>query len=96
MRVVDKNLLESYRGVKCTLCPARESTVAHHIKSVGSGGHDLDYNLLALCWKHHLEVHNIGLTRFVERHPMLYNVLTNKGWCQRELDKRWFYPMEAS
>lgn len=60
-RIENKELLESYRVMPCAVKEQCFGPVAgHHIKSRGSGGDDIELNLLPLCQKHHSEVHQIG------------------------------------
>ena len=43
---------------KCEKCKIEnQSFETHHIKSKGSGGHDVKDNLICLCWKCHRLVH---------------------------------------
>lgn len=77
-RTADPKLLESYRGRPCVVCA--QPGVGHHIKSVGSGGPDADFNLLAACVSHHREVHDKGLTIFLSKYPHVATYLSLKGW----------------
>jgi len=90
MRIKDLKLLESYRGIPCAVCGSLV-TCAHHIKSKGSGGHDVESNLMALCQQHHNEVHQYGLRLFVDKYPQVEHVLKSKGWEQTAAGKWLFF-----
>jgi hypothetical protein len=63
-RIKDEKLLRSFRGKPCAVCQSTEGTVAHHLKTKGSGGDDEESNLIALCQYHHRQIHDIGSQRF--------------------------------
>ena len=67
-RIVDRKLLDSYQGKTCAICFNSYGTVAHHIKSKGSGGDDIRENLICLCMKHHSEIHQIGMKTFFNKY----------------------------
>jgi predicted restriction endonuclease len=69
-RVINKMLLESYHNKFCCICGSTIGIVGHHVKSKGSGGDDEEGNILALCFKHHREVHDKGAKTFKKK----YNV----------------------
>lgn len=69
-RVVNKALINSYRGKSCALCGKNEGTVGHHIKTRGAGGGDVRENLVPLCVSHHAEVHNIGSLTFAKKYNL--------------------------
>ncbi len=74
-RKVDKELLKSFRDKSCVIKKDCIGEVcAHHIKTKGSGGGDVEDNLLALCVLHHLEIHKIGTKTFFIK----YNLKENK------------------
>jgi len=66
----------------------------HHIKTKGSGGLDIDQNLIALCFNHHTEIHGSGLNRFIEKYPQISVILKKKGWKIDEGSNKWFLNME--
>lgn len=55
-----------------------------HLKSRGSGGDDVESNLLSLCRTHHGEQHQIGFVKFCEKYPAVERELNKKGWEIRE------------
>lgn len=78
-----------YRNMPCIACRCFEGVVAHHIKTRGAGGSDEVENLMPVCQKHHLEIHQHGLVRFAEKYN-LSQWLKDYGWEQCELTNRWF------
>ena len=63
----------------CIVCGNTPSDQAH-LKSVGSGGTMDEFNLIALCRRHHSEQHQIGFVRFIGKHKHIYSILRSKGW----------------
>jgi len=78
-RIKNFDLLEQIRKQPCLVC-RKISGEVHHIKSRGSGGHDIESNLIPLCRVHHTEVHKIGLNRFSEKYKEMSLFLTSNGW----------------
>lgn len=66
VRQKDKKALEKVRKKPCCCCGTWQLIHAHHIKSRGSGGPDTLNNLLPLCFRHHTEIHQIGLTKMLD------------------------------
>ncbi len=64
IRIKNGALLRTYRGKPCEICGSTETTVGHHIKTVGSGGDDIKENIVALCFIHHREIHDTGVDTF--------------------------------
>ena len=91
MRIKDPTLLETYKYERCSVlnCTSGMAVTGHHIKSVGSGGHDIEDNLLPLCMLHHNEIHTCGLKRFVERYREIRSNLESKNWYFDEFNKKW-------
>lgn len=78
-RIIDKKLLEEIGRGYCEVsyqCP--QPTDAHHIKTRGSGGDDTRENVIGLCRRHHTEIHQIGISRFLAKYPHLK--LVKKNW----------------
>lgn len=68
VRIKNPNAISAARKKYCELCgvPVHPEQIhVHHIKSRGSGGHDQADNLISLCWRCHLKVHEgrIGRAR---------------------------------
>jgi len=87
-RYKNVKLTEVFREKPCEICGSHHLTSGHHIKSRGSGGPDITQNLVTLCFKHHEEIHR-GLTRFAIKHPLMEEILIQKGWEFCELFKKW-------
>jgi len=89
-RVRNQTLAAFYRGRPCLVCGSTDDSVAgDHIKSFGSGGECCHENMWAMCFDHHREKHDIGLTLFVERYPDLKGHLKSKGWDYDEFSGKW-------
>ena len=56
-RIVNKKLLKDKKGV-CQLCGKKGQTEKHHKKSRGSGGNDIEENLIEVCRKCHRLIHD--------------------------------------
>jgi hypothetical protein len=78
-RIKDNELLEFYRKRRCDVCGQKPCDPAH-IKTTGSGAHDVHDNLMSLCRKHHIEQHSIGFWTMVQRYPFFGQFLGQKGW----------------
>lgn len=66
--------------------------VLHHVKTRGSGGKDDSWNLLSLCQiPHHNEIHQIGLTVFAKKYPMVDEWLTYNGWTYDYFLEKWIH-----
>ena len=57
-RTKDSELLKQYRKGHCELCGNPYRLEVHHIKSRGSGGDDVEENLITLCAFCHYKVHS--------------------------------------
>ena len=93
-RIVDKDLLALYRRHPCLLCKTTQGVVAHHIKTKGSGGPDVLWNLIPLCPRHHDEVHRKGLKDFTNRYGPAKAWLLFWGWSFDVVADQWFPPEE--
>lgn len=89
-RKQDRQLLNSYRFKECLICGSTQTTVAHHIKTKGSGGPDEPWNLMPLCWNHHAEIHN-GMSAFVSKYYNAEMFLYSQGWEFDEYQGRWIH-----
>ena len=56
IRIKNKKLLQDKKGI-CQLCGKKGNTDKHHIKTKGSGGDDIEENLIELCRTCHTKVH---------------------------------------
>lgn len=73
-------------GNRCLVCGKMAEN--HHVKTRGSGGNDDIGNLMSLCRECHTEVHNIGLTTFVQRHHLQANMV-RRGFFLCEITNKW-------
>lgn len=55
-RIVNKKLLKDKKG-KCELCGKKGQTEKHHKKTKGSGGDDIEENLIEVCRICHTKIH---------------------------------------
>lgn len=86
-RYVNEENLKRVRSKPCACCGKTDSINAHHIKSRGSGGGDYEFNLLAVCYLHHAEIHKRGISYMVNKYFNLSSVLHKNGWRQDSFGK---------
>jgi 5-methylcytosine-specific restriction endonuclease McrA len=55
-RIKNKKLLKDKKGI-CQICGKKGATEKHHIKSKGSGGDDIEENLIEVCRICHTKIH---------------------------------------
>lgn len=80
-RIVDLKLLEAVRLLPCSVCGIRYDVIhAHHVKSRKSGGPDIEKNVMSLCVKHHVEVHQFGVYTMSMKYPLFKRWLVLRGW----------------
>ena len=51
----------------------------HHNKSRGSSGSDGPWNRIPICRMHHTELHQTGLTKFLEKYPEMKVIFEKSG-----------------
>ena len=56
-RIVNKKLLKDKKK-QCEICGKRGQTEKHHIKTKGSGGDDVESNLIEVCRICHRKIHD--------------------------------------
>lgn len=56
-RIVNKKLLKDKKG-KCEICGKMGQTEKHHKKTKGSGGDDIEENLIEVCRICHRKLHD--------------------------------------
>ena len=88
-RIVNLKLLKELRKKSCYACGILPTEI-HHVKSKKSGGHDVESNLWPLCRHHHVEVHKIGLNRFVDKYKLVEWLLKH-GWEFSNTTNKWFF-----
>lgn len=95
-RVQDGVLKAKMRRLPCVACGKGPPSDAAHIKTVGSGGHDVEFNLLSLCRSCHLSQHSKGWKWMIERYPSLRSALRELGWCVDESNLSTLFRMERT
>lgn len=55
-RIINKKLLKDKKGI-CEICGKKGQTEKHHIKTKGSGGNDIEENLIEVCRICHTKIH---------------------------------------
>lgn len=88
-RVKNPKLLEAVRKQPCLICKKIGSCDPHHIKSVGSGGSDVEDNLIPLCREHHTDIHKLGLNRMAAKFSSLSIWLSKNGWEFNPTINKW-------
>ena len=69
LRVKDRAYLKYIESQACLVCDrCYGDVVAHHVKTVGSGGSD--YGATPLCGNHHEEIHRIGRDTFQQKYNL--------------------------
>ena len=84
-RIESQSTLDLFRGKPCEIC--KKPSDPCHIKSQGSGGDDVEYNLISLCRAHHVQSHAIGWLKFSDRHERVKTILSRKGWSFDDFGK---------
>ena len=64
----------------CIVCGQKNKVAGHHLKSVGSGGDDIEENLIPLCFVHHAEVHQIALIKFCQKYTAVKYYILERNW----------------
>lgn len=72
---------------RCLVC--NRPAELHHIKTRGAGGGDQPFNLIPLDREHHMEVHQIGLSKFADKYDEVHHWLTTHGWVFVEIQNKW-------
>lgn len=76
-KIVSKTNLNFVKALPCFICGDGPSD-PDHIKTRGSGGGDELENLNALCRKHHVERHKIGIKTFLDKYMEQININRDK------------------
>lgn len=91
MRTVNRLLLnEITKNSRCIICN-KQNPDPHHWKSKGSGGDDVEYNLMPLCRMHHTQCHTMGATTFSQKYQQVTNWLMKNGWYFDYDIGKWFH-----
>lgn len=84
----DRALLDLAHKGRCVVC-SRVGCDGDHIKTKGSGGPDLPWNIMHLCRVHHTEKHQIGLVTFAKKYWKVHRWLLSNGWEFCEVRNKW-------
>jgi len=76
-RTKSKKNLELIKSFPCFICGDKPCD-PDHIKSRGAGGGDDLSNLNAICRKHHIERHSIGLKQFLNKYHTIISLSREK------------------
>ncbi len=67
-RVKNPSLIKRIANEPCLICSKWPSD-PHHITTRGAGGDDVGNNLMPLCHLHHVEWHQVGVSKMVHQYP---------------------------
>lgn len=67
-RKQNEEAIKKIQALPCAVCGKKPPSDVHHWRSRGSGGHDDLTNLLSLCRREHVKVHQMGRITFWERY----------------------------
>jgi hypothetical protein len=90
-RIKNRELLDAVKKQPCCVCRSQKNIDPSHIASVGSGGHDVEANLVPHCRRHHSEWHELGPFKFFEKYPSFAIHLCLKGWEIDFVSKKLFH-----
>ena len=79
-RLKNEKALEAARGLPCAACNAPPPSDPSHIKSVGAGGPDTEWNLMPMCRWCHSAWHELGWYSALTFEPRIRRALLAKGW----------------
>ena len=74
-RIKNRKTIQAVRKNYCEYCGGRATGEPHHMFTVGSGGGDVEYNLIQLCTCCHVAVH----AGHIERDELLSIVAEREG-----------------
>ena len=57
-------------NIGCDVPGCRRGSERHHIQPRGAGGQDDEDNIMHLCRKHHIEIHQIGKETFFKKYKL--------------------------
>lgn len=83
IRKQDRAFLSKIKCLPCCICgrePPHYQIDPSHIKTVGSGGHDDEWNVVPMCRQHHTEWHMLGPNKFTQMYPTMNKLLKRLGW----------------
>ncbi len=87
-RIVDKALIDSVRNSLCIFCKSQETEV-HHLKTKGSFGSDVEWNLIPACRSCHTKIHKKGISFMADTFANFKEWLLKNGWTFNEFNQKW-------
>jgi hypothetical protein len=88
-RIVDENLLSEIRTMPSAACGYHLSVDPHHVKTVKTGGDDVEENIIPLCRNHHTMVHRQGLEYMAQNFQGVTSWLDRNGWTYDDYRLKW-------
>jgi len=70
-RYVDLKLLALVRTLPCLACGVSPCGEVHHVTTVKNLGGDFSDNCMPLCHRHHMELHQVGWFKAMEKYPAI-------------------------
>jgi hypothetical protein len=80
IRTSNKELMREYHSKKCLLCNLKATP--SHIKTRGSGGPDEPWNIVPLCFNHHVFWGKVGWRSFCQKFPAFETLIKSLGWYE--------------
>lgn len=88
-RVQDTKLMDEVSEMPCVISGAPGPNDPSHVKSRGSFGDDVAYNICPLAHRYHVELHKIGAVTFANKYPAYKKWLLDNGWTFDEFLQKW-------
>lgn len=75
----------------CCICGIQSDGMVtfHHIKTRGSGGEDVYWNMMPLCQCHHNEIHQKGTSHMAIKYNSIMKWLICNDWIFSNQSKKW-------
>ena len=91
----DRILARSFTKMPCLVCGSGSGVTGHHLLTVGAYPQykNVPENIIPLCFSHHREVHDKGLSNFVDNNN-LHTEMSNRGFDFSEFNQKWFIPKQ--
>lgn len=91
-KIRSKEIAEQFRGRPCFICGSQNQSAGHHILTVGAHPELANdpSNIICLCFKHHREIHDISLNKFVLKYPKMREELEKRDYAYCNFSERWY------
>jgi hypothetical protein len=93
-RIENTMLMDKRRNEPCVITGNYPPNDPHHIKSRGSMGDDVEWNIVSLKHELHQEFHKIGINTFTEKYPKFKEWLLSHGWEFDSFRSKWMHPVK--